>query len=305
MRFGVALGSGGARGLAHVGVLSVLEEERLRPSCIAGTSMGAIVGALYADLLDADAVAEQIRSFAEDPQFKENWEPFLEAEPSEEGSLFHELRRSIHKKILSFKTFTSPSQQTEVPLLEPLRRLFGDRTIEDLKLPFAAVAVDLLSGKPRVFRRGSLVRALYASGAIPGIFPPLPIEGQLLIDGGGAYRVPVGVCRTLGADFVMATDIPSFTSEKANYKTGLDIMMRMDEIARNRLNKFVLREADLIIRPDVGHFHWAQFHSFDEICAVGEKAMRGAIPELRRTLSEALGIRQRVVNALGRLFKRD
>lgn len=305
MRFGVALGSGGARGLAHVGVLSVLEENGIEPHCISGTSMGAIVGALYADLLDADEVAHRIQIFTEDPQFKANWEPFLDTEPPEEtASFFQGLRRSIHRKFLNLKTFTAPSQQSEEPLLEPLKRMFGDRSIEELKLPFAAVAVDLLSGEPRVFRNGNLVEALYASGAIPGIFPPLSIDGQLLIDGGGAYRVPVSVCRSLGADFVLAADIPSFAPEKEDYKTGLEIMMRMDQITRSRLNKFVLREADFVVRPDVGPFHWAQFHAFTEIRGAGEAAMRDALSELRPRLEETTGLRKRLATFLNRIVKR-
>ena len=127
MRLGVALGSGGARGLAHVGVLSVLEQEGLTPFCIAGTSMGAIVGALYADQLDAQSVADRIRAYTEDPQFQATWEPFLEGEtPQADRGFFQGLRRSIHRKILTFKTFTSPSLQTADPLLEPLQRVVVD-----------------------------------------------------------------------------------------------------------------------------------------------------------------------------------
>jgi NTE family protein len=302
MRLGVALGSGGARGLAHVGVLSVLEQEGLRPFCIAGTSMGAIVGALYADVLDAELVAERIGGYTGDPQFQATWEPFLDEETADsDRGFFQGLRRSIHRKILTFKTFTSPSLQTADPLLDPLQRLFKTDVIEDLKLPFAAVALDLLSGAPRIFRSGSLVQAIYASSAIPGIFPPLPLDGQLLIDGGGAYRVPVGICRQLGADLVLALDIPTFAPEKAEYRRGLDIMMRMDEIALNRLNKFVLKEADFVVRPEVARFHWARFGAYDSIRQAGEEAMRQALPDLRRLIRDRSGIRHRLQEAARRL----
>jgi NTE family protein len=265
--------------------------------------MGAIVGALYADSLDPQQVAKKIRAYTEDAEFLATWEPFQEGErPDESRGFFQGLRRSIHRKILTFKTFTSPSLQSADPLLEPLRRLFGESRIEDLRIPFAAVALDLLSGEPRIFTGGSLVHAIYASSAIPGIFPPLPLDGQLLIDGGGAYRVPVGVCRQIGADFVLASDIPAFAPEREEYKRGLDIMMRMDEIALNRLNKFVLREADFVVRPEVEDFHWARFDAFDQIRDAGEAAMRGTIPELRRFVERRSGFRYRLSRTVARFL---
>ena len=248
---------------------------------------------------------ERIRAYTGDPQFQATWEPFLEGEtPETESGFFQELRRSIHRKILTFKTFTSPSLQTAEPLLDPLRRLFEARRIEDLRLPFAAVALDLLSGEPRVFRSGSLTKAIYASSAIPGIFPPMPHNGQLLIDGGGAYRVPVGVCRRLGADLVLALDIPTFAPEKTEYRRGLDILMRMDEIGLNRLNKLVLKEADFVVRPEVQRFHWAHFGAFDAIRQAGEEAMREALPDLRRLMRDRSGFRHRLRAAASRFLGR-
>jgi NTE family protein len=244
----------------------------------------------------------RIRRYTEDPQFEAIWEPFLEdrLQAGDQG-FFQGLRRSLHRKILTFKTFTSPSKQSADRLLEPLQQLFDARRIEDLKPPFAAVAVDLVSGDPRIFKEGNLIEAIYASSAIPGIFPPAPQGGQLLIDGGGAYRVPVGVCRQLGADIVVAVDIPSFAPEKEEYKTGIDIMMRMDEIALSRLNKFVLREADFVVRPPVDRFHWAEFRAFDQIRTVGEETMRAALHDLRALLRHRSGFGQRLRRAVQRI----
>lgn len=302
-RLGLALGSGGARGLAHIGVLRVLEQERLSPACIAGTSMGAIIGALYAETMDAEQVAEKLRAYTDDPEFKAGWEPFVEDDelPESRGFL-HELMRSIQRKILTFKTFSSPSQHSAERLLEPLQRLFRSQNIEDLYLPFAAVAADLLSGEPRTFLEGNLVNAIYASSAIPGIFPPLPLDEQLLVDGGGPYRVPVNVCRKLGADFVLAVDIPFFSAEKDEYKTGMDVLMRSDEITRSRLNKMVLRKADLVVKPDVGRFHWANFAAADRIRGAGEEAMWAALPELRHLLRQRGGIGYRLRSSLRRIY---
>ena len=289
-RIGVALGSGGARGLAHVGVLAVLEREELRPACIVGTSMGAIVGALYAELLDAAAVAAKLREYTGDPEFRATWEPFIRDDDDHENrGRLSELRRHVQRRLLEFRTLTSPSQRGADRLLAPLERLFRTRALEDLALPFAAVAADLRSGETHVFRQGNLPLAIYASSAIPGVFPPLELDGRLLVDGGGPARVPVDVCRSLGPDFVIAVNIPSFDPEKGHYRTGLDVILRSDAITRKRLGELVLRDADFVVRPDVGHFHWASFAAGDRIRRAGEDAMQDAMPELRRLLAEREG----------------
>ncbi len=300
-RIGLALGSGGARGLAHVGVMAVLEEAGLAPACIAGTSMGSMIGALYAECTNAEEVARRLWAYTADAKFKASWEPFVEDDELEgERSLFSELRRSLQRKILTFKTFSSPSQQSAEALFEPLRRLFTVENIEDLELPFACVAVDLFSGEPRIFDHGYLISAIYASSAIPGVFPPLPYGGQLLVDGGGPYRVPVGVARRLGAEFVLAIDIPSFMPKKEQFKTGLDVLMRSDAVARMRLNRMILKEADFVVRPEVDQFHWANFGAADRIRAAGEEAMRAALPALRETLARRRSLRTRLGEGLRR-----
>ncbi len=303
IKLGLALGSGGARGLAHEGILAVLEEEGLRPHCISGTSMGAIIGALYCEVGDIAEVARRLAIYTEDAEFKSCWEPFVEDDEMETRGRLTEFRRAIQRRILSFKTFTTPAQQRAEQLLEPLRRLFETESIEDLQLPFACVAMDLISGEPRVFDRGFLVSAIYASGAIPGVFPPLPLGGQLLIDGGGPYRVPVSLARGLGAEFVLAIDIPTFAPARDEFKTGLDVMMRSDTIARQRLNHIVLKEADLVVTPEVGDFHWANFGAADKIREAGAESMRAALPELRAGLArhESLSfrIKRRIVGLCG------
>jgi NTE family protein len=306
MQLGIALGSGGARGLAHVGVLAVLEEAGLRPDVIAGTSMGSIVGALFAETPDPEIVAEKLWAYAADPEFKGSWEPFIEDDLNLENRGFlGSIWRSVQRRYLTYKTFSAPSQQSAERLMEPLQRLFSATSIEELKLPFAAMAVDLRGGEARVFDSGPLVDAIYASSAIPGVFPPLDLDGQLLIDGGGPFRVPVGLCRRLGADFVLAVDIPSFAPEEKDYKTGLEVLMRSDAVARNRLNKIVLEQADFVVKPQVSEFHWANFGAANPIREAGEQAMRDALPELRRRLKEREGLLHRFGSSIRRLFDRS
>jgi NTE family protein len=305
IKLGLALGSGGARGLAHQGVLAVLEEEGLRPYCISGTSMGAIIGALYCELGDTKRLAERLAIYTEDAEFKRCWEPFVEDDEQVARGRLSEFRRSIQRRILSFKTFTTPAQQKAELLLEPLRKLFEVESIEDLQIPFACVAMDLISGEPRFFYQGFLVSAIYASGAIPGVFPPLPLGGQLLIDGGGPYRVPIGLARRLGGEFILAIDIPSFSPDRDEFKTGLDVMMRSDTIARQRLNHIVLKEADFVVRPEVGHFHWANFGAVERIQEAGAEAMRAALPRLRKRLRKHEGLGFKLKRGIVRLWGSD
>lgn len=299
IRLGLALGSGGARGLAHLGVLSVLERAGLRPACIAGTSMGAIVGAVYAELGNAAAATERLRAYTADPSFRASWEPFVIGDDLERQSLFREMRLSLQRKLLEFRGFLSPSMQHADHLRGPLQRALRTRTIEELGLPFAAVAIDLLSGEAVVFHRGDLVSAVYASSAIPGVVPPLRRGGQLLVDGGGVHHVPVAACRDLGADFVLAVDVPAFADERHEYKTALDVFLRSDQIAREQLGRLQLRDADMIVRPDIARFHWAHFAAAERIRTAGETAMEAALPELRRRLSRRRAVGHRLRRRVG------
>jgi len=299
MKLGLALGSGGARGLAHVGVLEVLENEGLRPHCVTGTSMGSIVGALYAKHLDADIVDERLRGYWDDPDFKECWAPFVEDdELSSDRGFFKEFRRSIERKVLTFKTFTSPAQRGAASLMKPLATLLGETRIEQLQIPFATIAVDLISGEHMAFREGPLTEAIYASSAIPGVFPPIALDGRLLTDGGGSYRVPISDCRRLGADFVVAVDIPTFEKGLSGFDRGLDIVMRSDAIARNRLNRLVLKQADFVITPQVGQFHWANFSAAPQIRRQGVAAARQALPALRAAIKRYGSMAQRFRRAM-------
>lgn len=176
-RVGLALGSGGARGAAHVGVLKVLEREGIKVSAIAGTSIGAMVGGAYAAGIPLSRIEEE-------------W-----------------LTTSRRKLLRSFlPTFPRTGLSSGAGLRRYLREILGDVRIEELPIPFAAVATDLDTGEAVVLRSGPLVEAIRASTAIPGVFQPVRWEGRLLVDGGMVEPLPVRVCRELGADIVIAVD---------------------------------------------------------------------------------------------------
>lgn len=176
-RVGLALGSGGARGAAHVGVLKVLEREGIKVSAIVGSSIGAMVGGAYAAGLPL-------------PRIEEEWLSTNRAK----------LLRSL------LPTFPRAGLSSGAGLRGYLREILGDMRIEELPIPFAAVATDLDTGEAVVLRSGPLVDAIRASTAIPGVFQPVRWEGRLLVDGGMTEPLPVRICRELGADVVIAVD---------------------------------------------------------------------------------------------------
>jgi NTE family protein len=291
---GLALGSGGARGLAHVGVLDALAEAGLRADLVVGTSMGSIVGGLYAQEANPTSVWRRLGSYVGNEDFASYWAPFVprnELEARDPQNRLASIHDFMQRKLIAVKTVTRPWIQEEGRLRGPLEELFGDVAFADLEIPFAAVALDLISGESVVFREGPLVDGIYASSAIPAVFPPLERDGMVICDGGGPFRVPVEACRDLGATFVIAVDIPAF--EDTHFATGLDMVLRSNVIARQRLNRFVCAMADVVIRPDVTQFHWADFQAGEACRARGYLAARAVLPALLEELDRRRGRRRK------------
>jgi len=177
-RIGLALGSGGARGWAHLGVVEVLRESGIPVKYVAGTSMGSLVGAAF-----ASGTTDTLRQVALEMDWRHFLHYFIEMGLPKAGLI-------DGARIVKF-----------------LKENIGSANIEDLRLPFAAVATDIESGEEIVFRQGSLSDAVRASIAIPGIFTPLAARGHMLVDGGLVNPLPVSVAREMGADFVIAVDV--------------------------------------------------------------------------------------------------
>ncbi len=306
LRIGLALGSGGARGLAHAGVLQALEEVGIRPDLVAGTSMGAIVGGLYAQEPDPERVWERLLAYVENPEFASYWAPFVPRDENEDRDSQSRLTGVfdfMQRKLIAVKTVTRPYQQDAERLRAPLTNLFGDADFADLTIPFAAVALDLIAGRMEVFASGSVVEGVYASSAIPSVFPPLEQDGKVICDGGGPFRVPVEACRDLGAEVIIAVDIPAF--DDIQLGTGLDMILRSNTVARQRLNRFVLQDADYTIRPDVTDYHWADFAHGGRAHARGYEAGRAAVPELLELLRWRRSIGFRAKRTVQRLLHMD
>jgi len=306
LKIGVALGSGGARGLAHAGVLEALEEAGIRPDLVTGTSMGSIVGGLYAQDPDPARVWSRLADYVANDDIASYWAPFVPRDANEARdpqSRLSGVFDYMQRKLIAVKTVTQSSMQSEQKLRGPLNAIFGPVSIEDLPIPFAAVALDLVSGEKVVYTKGSLVDGVYASSAIPSVFPPVTTEGHMICDGGGPFRVPVEACEDLGAEVIIAVDIPAF--EETHFSTGLDMILRSNTIARQRLNRIICARADFVIRPEVTEFHWADFGAGEACRARGYAAARDALPALQDLLNWRRSTRYRLKVAARKILHMD
>jgi NTE family protein len=254
-KLGLALGGGGARGLAHIGVLKVLEEEGLAADFVAGTSIGSLIGALYC--------------------CGYTWEQL------------HELARSTDWSDLV--TFTVPRLGlVNARKLERLvARLTGGRTIEQLPVPFRAVTVDITAGEVVVLAEGPVSKAVRASASIPGIFEPTRWEGRLLVDGGLLDNVPTGVARDMGADVVLAVNLSGERVQSRPPENILDVLLYSLEILIHGQGQRGTAAADVPVVPDLAGFSYRNLGRLAEMIERGEVAMRAALPALRRKLRRA------------------
>ena len=274
-KIGLVLGGGGARGLAHLGAIDALNKKGIIPDLVVGTSIGAIIGAVYATLGDSEAAIQRVNDYFTCDCYTKIEFNFLKE--TEEGSandgLFDSLSRFLRKKF--FYNVVLANRQSFVPLdpyMENLSFLIEDIDIRDTKIPFAVVCTDINVGSEIVLSKGSLRNAVAASAAIPGIFPPIEIDGRLLMDGGWVNQLPVDTCRALGADFVLAVNVAREMEQDFSTETGLDILRRTNAITRTVLNRIQARDADAIIEPEVGDISWAEFSCIKECTLKGRDA---------------------------------
>lgn len=273
---GIALAGGGGRGLAQIGVLEVLDEEEFPVEYVAGTSIGALFGALYALEGDAAAVEARVRELLDGPGGRtptivRRFRALARRDPrSPDLPVLDRLRRywTLGRGLVR------PSLASGDEMQELLDDLFRGATFADADRKLAVTAVDLDSGRRVILASGDLSQAVYASMALPGLLPPAEIDGLRLADGAFAEPVPVDTCRMLGAGKVIAVDVLGGPPESLPLNTGLEVVMRADEVARFSLEQENLLKADLIITPEVEALDFGDFSNPGQRIALGERAAR-------------------------------
>ncbi len=254
---GVALGGGFARGFAHLGVLQVLEENLIPISCIAGTSVGSILGTAYASGIPLARIAA--------------------------------VCRGIHFRDFGRWRLSRLGLVTNDRLGDLVRRCFQAKTFEDLLVPTAVVSTDLGTGEPFVFTSGEVAEAIRASCAFPGLFEPVQAHGRCLADGGLVAPVPTQAARALGARCVLGVSV-GFNNWSGVAPANLfQVVCRAVSAAQKHQTESWTGAADILLEPDVRGLDWDDFQHADEAIAAGAAAARAALPRisqlLRRTAS--------------------
>ncbi len=282
-RLGLALGGGGARGLAHIGVLKIFEANHLPIDMIAGTSIGAMVGATYALHPQTSVVEKRALEFIHSPEFEESGLDLFKKKNAAEN-FFAQVATFVKERIVINLAHSRPSLIGGSRITQVVDFVLEDRDFEDTQIPFACVATDLTTGEEIVFREGRIRRAVQASMSIPGFLPPVNLHGYQMVDGAVVAPVPILACRALGADIVIAVDVGQTLDDLPEFENVVDIIFRTGTITNRRFNHMLLQMADLAIRPNVGHVHWSEFRKIRELINEGERTASVMLPAIRRLL---------------------
>ena len=286
-KLALALGGGGVRGLANIGVLKAFEEAGLSPDIVTGTSMGAVVGAVYADTHDAARTEQIIKGYLGSEEFIKQTHLLSTSEDPDKGWL-EKIFDTAKKGYFFYRFFLRESVVSESVFLE-LDRVVPDKTFSELKLPFACIALDLASGLPEIFHAGALRPAVRASSAVPGMMPPVSIRGGMYVDGGWAESVPVSAAHFLHADFIVACDVTRdilAIDYGSQIKSSMDVLLRANDITRSLMNTCRTRGAQFVLHPDVGDAPWSSFDNIDGYIAAGHTCASKAMPALRRRMKQ-------------------
>ena len=280
-RVGIVLGAGGARGLAHIGVLKVLEREGVPFDVIVGSSIGAIVGAAYASLGKAQLVEERIVSLIDENLAKRKRFEFLHKALLGGGfSFVRDFQTRLFKHFLCTRLLERISVLDGELLSEFVEWLLPDVAIEELPIPFLCIAVDLRSGRQVVFDRGSLRDAVVASASIAGVFPPVEMNGMLLADDGGFCPVPLGVADGRKLDVKIGVNVSASYPSAPEFTSASDIIINEMNIRTHRAAERELATADIAIRPMVGMVQWWRFDLHKRLIRKGVTAAEDVLPRL-------------------------
>lgn len=272
-KIGLALGGGAFRGVAHIGVLKVLEENDIQPAHIAGTSIGALIGALYAFGTPVDRMLE--------------------------------IARNITWLSISHFTLSKMGLLTNDEIGEIIEKELGkDRQFEEAEIPLAIVAADIENGSKVVFEKGSVVEAVLASTCIPGIFIPIEIDDRILVDGGLVENVPVTPLRDKGLDMIIAVNLGS---RRSYHKPDdiIDVIISALDIAIEVHSRSITKDADVIIEPDVGSYSRFDSKKVDKFYEEGYEAAQKALPDIQKILKRGRATRvRRLFQNVGEVFGR-
>lgn len=288
VRSALVLSGGSARALTHLGILEEMENLHLKIDLIVGSSMGAIIGALYAYFGSVSSVIERMRELVGSNLFlKAVSAANKDVMGVSPDSMLNRFLWLFKSGIFCTQSVMQHTMVSEADYLKIMSDLIPDLPIDRLSIPFASVAMDLANGDEVVLTSGSLLKAVSASAAIPGILPPVSIHGRTLVDGGWVDNVPILPAKILGAEFVLAVDAALSLGELGPLpNSALDSLLRANEISRIQLNRYRERGADVLLAPKIGELHWANFAALEPCMMAGRKAFLESLSRIQSRMAE-------------------
>lgn len=284
-RVGLALGGGGARGIAHIGILRVFEAHSIPIDLLVGTSIGALVGGAFASGVETHRMEEMLEEFLESPVFQDSaLNSIKEIQASKKLSLTQKIQAFFKNRYVLAQAMFRPGMLQTEDFQDMVDFFLPDIQIEDTLIPFRAVSTDLISGQAVVISRGPIRKAVMASCAVPGAVAPFAQDDLLLSDGGIVAMVPAAIARQEGAQFVVAVGVNSAIYSEDDFTSAMDVYVRANHITSFHFEEQMLKQADLVIRPRVGGLHWTEFFLAKDLVKEGERAANEKLRILRKNL---------------------
>ena len=286
-KIGLVLSGGGARGFAHIGVLKVLEENNVPIDYIVGTSMGSIIGGLYAIGLTPEEIERGVRGIAWDKVFTDfanrDYKSFRRKQ--DDYDFFNLQRVGITGDGLQIRPGLIEGQQIELALDRLAHPGFHINDYDKLRIPFRAIATDIASGEQFIIKGGNIARAMRASMSIPGALPPITIDNTLLVDGGIANNVPIDIVRNMGADIVIVVDVSAPLYKKEEIKSGIDVTGQLTTILTRRIADIqikTMKKDDVLIVPGEQDISSSDFDKYPELIKAGEVATTEKLENIKK-----------------------
>lgn len=296
----IALGGGGARGIAHLGVMEAIGESRVQTERIVGVSIGSLMGGLCAVDPDIKRVQAAAIELLRSPVFSDKCHRMMgsasRVSPNRGdaqaigrsvdwlGQWYGRLLRIMHHGHRLTRLVRGPAVLSNAILNEAIETLIPEIDLRDTETPISVVAADLRSGLPVVLERGPLRRAILASTAIPGFFPPVEWDDMLLCDIGVLDAIPLAVARSYATETTIGVDVGATLNQMDGFATAIDVVMRMEEIGERLCRRNALKHADVIIRPPVGNRPWYDFTAPEQLIEAGRSAARAVLRRHEQTL---------------------
>lgn len=284
--------------MAHLGILKVLEENNVPIDFIAGTSMGAIIGAMYAQNPDAKELIKIFDDYFKDKSYKDLGLEKVIPRNEDEPTILHQFIEAVGKRVVLNFAISRTALLQKNTLEEAITSFVKKGLIEDTIIPFYAIGSDLNSGQPVIFKSGNIQKAVKISASLPIYFPPVEEDGRLMTDGGITSPVPVNELQDTGVDIVIAASMGRNNYEKLKTVKLLNIITRMQQIKGSYLARAQLEKADIMLEPAFNDDHWSEFLKYKDFIKKGEIETQRHIKDILQLIRKKKGFFAKLIDCL-------